>query len=305
MTDSEGQQLRRFECLLSAVDQIVVILNSAGEVLRVNAGGASWLNTEAMLSRTFSSLFADEIAEHISSSISKALQSHEPQKLTVSMKPEHSFHWHELGLSDAQVWDTTLVAVSATELIWIARDVTISKRNEQKLFKQAQRDPLTGAYNRRSLLTVLDHSVAQAQRYDWVCSFLLVDIDHFNQINDQYNWDTGDKVLQQFVKAMHGFQRTADFFARFSDDRFVMFLPETNQEQALLAAERVRKLAAEQQVPCVAADGSEFVLNFTVSIGAASLQDAQDTPESILKRAEENLFIAKQSGTNRIEGESS
>lgn len=305
MKDSEGQQQRRFEGLLSAVDQIVVSLNGAGEVLRVSAGGASWLNTEAMLSRTFPSLFAGEIAAHISTLIDKALQSQEPQKLTISMKPEHSFHWHELGLSSAQVWDTTLVPVSATELMWVARDVSVSKRNEQKLFNQAQRDPLTGAYNRRSLLTILDHSVAQAKRYDWVCSFLLIDIDHFNQINDQYNWDTGDKVLQQFVAAMHGFQRTADFFARFSDDRFVMFLPETNQEQALLAAERVRKLAAEQQVPVVSESEQDSTLNFTVSIGAASLRDAQDTPESILKRAEENLFIAKQSGTNRIEGEPS
>ncbi|WP_293265816.1 GGDEF domain-containing protein [Neptunomonas sp.] len=305
MTDPEDQQQRRFECLLSAVDQIVVSLSSAGEVLRVNAGGATWLNADAMLRRTFSSLFADEIAAYISGMIEQAVRSNQPQKLTISMKPEHSIHWRELGLDSAQVWDTTIVAVSDTELMWVARDVSLSKRNEQKLFKQAQRDPLTGAYNRRSLLTILDHSVAQAQRYDWVCSFLLIDVDNFNQINDQYNWDVGDKVLQQFVKAMHGFQRTADFFARFSDDRFVMFLPETNREQALLAAERVRKLAAEQQVPCIAADGSESFLNFTVSIGAASLINEQDTPESILKRAEENLFIAKQSGTNRIEGESS
>lgn len=302
MTDSEGRQLRRFECLVSAIDQIVVSLTSGGEVKSVSAGSASWLATDQMISRTFTSLFVDEAAAHLSAMIDNALKSGKPQKLLLSMKPEHSIHWRELGLTSAQTWDTTLVAVDEGELIWVARDVSVSKRNEQKLFNQAQRDPLTGAYNRRSLLTVLDHSVAQAKRYDWVCSFLLIDIDNFKQINDQYGWDTGDKVLQQFVKAMHGFQRTADFFARFSDDRFVMFLPETNREQALLAAERVRKLAAEQNVPC-GVDGAEGTLNFTVCIGAATLYDVQDTPESILKRAEENLFVAKQSGTNRVEGE--
>lgn len=302
MTDSEGRLLRRFECLLSAVDQMVVCISSAGVVTSVSAGSASWLNPDEMISRTFTSLFADEIAGHLSAMIKDALETGEPQKLTLSMKPEHSLHWRELGMTTAQTWDTTLVAVSETELMWVARDVSVSKRNEHKLFNQAQRDPLTGAYNRRSLLTILDHSVAQAKRYDWVCSFLLIDIDDFKQINDQYGWDTGDKVLQQFVKAMHGFQRTADFFARFSDDRFVMFLPETNREQALLAAERVRKLANEQSISC-GVDGTEGTLNFTVCIGAATLYDVQDTPESILKRAEENLFIAKQSGTNRVEGE--
>lgn len=302
MTDSEGRHLRRFECLLAAVDQIVVSLSSAGEVESVSVGGARWLNSDAMISRTFTSLFADETAGHISAMIKNALESGEPQKLTLSMKPEHALHWRELGLTTPQTWDTTVVAVNEAELMWIARDVSVSKRNEQKLFNQAQRDPLTGAYNRRSLLTILDHSIAQAQRYDWVCSFLLIDIDNFKQINDQYGWDTGDKVLQQFVKAMHSFQRNADFFARFSDDRFVMFLPETNREQALLAAERVRKLAAAQQVSCTL-DGHEDSLNFTVCIGAATLCDAQDTPESILKRAEENLFVAKQSGINRVEGE--
>lgn len=302
MTESEGRQQRRFECLLSAIDQMVVGVNSDGEVIRVSAGSADWLNTEAMISRTFISLFSDEIADKISAMMAKTLETGEPQKLLVSMKPEHLFHWRELGLTNAQTWDTTLIAVSDTELMWVARDVSVSRKNEQKLFNQAQRDPLTGAYNRRSLLTILDHSVAQAQRYDWVCSVLLIDIDHFNQINNQYGWDAGDKVLQQFVTAMHAFQRTADFFARFSDDRFVMFLPETNREQAMLAAERVRKLAEEQQVDYVAGNVSGN-LNFTVSIGSATVKDAQDTPEIILKRAEENLFIAKQSGTNRIEGE--
>lgn len=299
MTDSQGQLQRRYESLLKVVDQIVVRLSGAGEVIDVSPGAAGWLKAEQMQSRTFVSLFSSDMAPHIEQQIEQALATHMPQSLVVTMKPEHSLHWRELGLDSSRIWETQVIAVSATELLWVAKDVSESKRAEQKIFNQAQRDPLTGAYNRRSLMTVLDQSVAQAQRYDWVCSFLVIDVDYFSQINEDNGWDAGDKVLQQFVKAMQAFKRTADFFARFADDRFVMFLPETNREQAMLAAERVRKLAMEQEVKCV--DGK--VLNFTVSIGAASLRDATDTPESILKRAEEHLFIAKQSGSNRIEGE--
>ncbi|SIS75859.1 GGDEF domain-containing protein [Neptunomonas antarctica] len=298
MTDSEGLQQRRFECLLTAIDQIVIHLNGAGEVISVNAGSADWLKTDQMISRTFSALFSEDLAGDVSAQIDKAFETHEPQKLTLLMKPEHSFHWHELGLRLTQTWETKLVDVSDTELIWVAKNISQPAQQEQKVVKLSQRDPLTGAYNQRSLMTILKQSVAQAQRYDWVCSVLLIDIDHFSQVNDQYGLDTGDKVLQQFVEAMHAFQRTADFFARYADDRFVMFLPETNREQALLAAERVRKLAQEQ---CVVGPSGE--LEFTVSIGTASLRDSQDTPDSLLKRAEENLFIAKQSGTNRIEGD--
>lgn len=300
MSDSEALVQRRLDSLLAVIDQAVFRLNGSGEVMDVSRGGFTWLKDQAVIGRTFASLFSEDVTEHISSQIDQALQTQEPQTLLVNMKPEHSLHWRELGLDSAQVWETQTFAVSATELLVVIKDVSESKRLEQKVFHQAQRDPLTGAYNRRSLMTILQQSVAQAQRYDWVCSFLVIDIDNFSQINDQYGWDAGDKILQQFVTALHAFKRTADFFARYSDDRFVMFLPETNREQALLAADRVRKLASEQVIPYPSGD-----LSFTVSIGAATLRESTDTPESILKRAEEHLFIAKQSGSDRIEGEES
>ncbi len=297
MTDSESQYKRRYECLLSAMHQIVLQLNAAGEVTHVNAGQAHWLNVEEIMGRTFTALFS-ELSADISTLIDNALETHVVQTTQLLMKPEHLLHWRELGLPSVQTWNINIIASSATELMVVIDDVSEAKRLEQKVSHQAQRDPLTGAYNRRALMTILDQSVAQAQRYDWICSFLLIDVDQFSQINDQYGWDAGDKVLQSFVTAIHGFKRTADFFARFSDDRFVMFLPETNREQGQLAAERVRKLASELDIPYATGN-----LSFTVSIGVATLRDMNDTPEIMLKRAEEHLFIAKQSGTNRIEGE--
>lgn len=298
MPDSEIQSQHRFDCLLAVIDQLVIQLNQENEITGIGLGRFSWLDKEQALGRTFTALFPNEIAAHIATQIEQAKATGEPQKLHLNLKPEHALHWHELGLSETQTWDTIVMAVSENEVLWVARDESEAKRLEQKVFHQAQRDPLTGAYNRRSLMTILQQSVAQAQRYDWVCSFLVIDIDDFRQINDQHGWDVGDKVLQQFVSSLLAFKRTADFFARYSDDRFVMFLPETNQDQALLAAERVRRLASEQRITTPDQD-----LGFTVSIGAATLQDAADTPESIMKRAEQNLVVAKQSGANRIEGE--
>ncbi len=298
MTDSEGHLLRRYNALVGVIDQLIVTLNGAGEVVDVNVGSMDWLDASKMLSRTFSTLFTDELSHNISAQFDAALSSHEPQPLQLTLKPEHLLHWREIGLPEAQIWDTVLIAVSATELLWVAKNVTESRKLAQKVSHQAQRDPLTGAYNRRSLMTVLNQSVAQAHRYDWVCSFLLIDIDDFSGINDEYGWDAGDQVLQSFVTALHGFQRTADFFARYSDDRFVMFLPETNREQARLASERVRRLVEGIEIPFQTGN-----LKYTVCIGSSTLRDIEDTPETMLRRAEEHLFIAKQSGSNRIEGE--
>lgn len=298
MTGKDSLVERRLQGLLSIIDQLVITLNRAGEVVGLSSGGCDWLKADILLERTLTTLFCDDSREQVSQQLEQAWSQGRSDELLLTLKPERLLDWREAGLPGVKTWQTQAVQISPDELLWVARDVSESRKLKQKVTNQAQRDPLTGAYNRRSLMTVLQQSLAQAQRYDWVCSFLMIDIDNFSDINDQYGWDTGDQVLQSFVNAMHGFKRTADFFARYVDDRFVMFLPETNRQQAKLASERVRALAQSLHIT-----GPEEALQFTVSIGSATLRDVADTPESMLARAEEHLFIAKQSGSNRIEGE--
>jgi diguanylate cyclase (GGDEF)-like protein len=284
--------------LLKAIDQIVFVLNDVGDVVLVHPGDADWLSDELFVDRSFCSLFDPIEAEKVKSLIDQAVTTDRIPNLTLSLNPDHNIDWREAGLDQNRSFKFTFASDEAEQVFVLARDITDQKLMSHKLSQQAQRDPLTGAFNRRSLMTVLQHSVAQAQRYDWSCSVLMIDIDHFSDFNDREGLDAGDLLLQSFVTALHGFKRTADFFARFADDRFVMFLPETNLEQGMLAAERVRVLADDLEVPTPTG-----VLSFTVSIGVASLMSADDTPETLLKRAQENLFVAKQSGSNRIEGE--
>jgi diguanylate cyclase (GGDEF)-like protein len=285
--------------LLKAIDQIVFLLSDTGDVSLVHAGEASWLNEDLFVERSFCSLFDPLDAEKIKGLIDQAVTTDRTPSLTLSINPDHCIDWREAGLDKNRSFKFTFASDDADQVFVLARDITDQKLMSHKLSQQAQRDPLTGAFNRRSLMTVLQHSVAQAHRYDWSCSLLMIDVDHFSDFNDTEGLDAGDLLLQSFVTALHGFKRTADFFARFADDRFVMFLPETNLEQAMLAGERVRALAENLEVPTPTG-----VFSFTVSIGVASLLDADDNPETLLKRAQENLFVAKQSGSNRIEGES-
>ncbi|MDP2523709.1 GGDEF domain-containing protein [Neptunomonas phycophila] len=299
--DEATADLPVLEALLKGVDQTVFLLNGTGEITRVHEGTASWMRGEKLRGLTLFPLFEEPDAEVLKQAFDQSLTApagEGVQKHQITLKPEHLLQLHEAGLDQQRAMEFSFSAIDPHHILFMMSDISESRQLNQKISQQAQRDPLTGAYNRRSLMTILQQSVAQALRYDWVCSFLLIDIDHFSDINDKQGLDAGDQVLQAFVTALHGFKRTADFFARYSDDRFVMFLPETNQDQAMLAAERVRVLAENLEIPFPTGD-----LSFTVSIGISTLMYPEDEPEVMLKRAEENLFIAKQSGSNRIEGE--
>jgi len=286
----------RFDFLAANVEEIVLLINPQGEILKASAGSQDWLMVDSLVGLSFPLLFSSEMMVQVTSQIDAASQSNEAINFQYSMKEKDSPDWVELGLKEPHIWQTRCQSITDEELVFVIADRSEEMRLERKIVNQAQRDPLTGAYNRRALMTVLSQSVAQAQRYDWLCSFLLIDIDGFTEFNESYSWDAGDLILQQLVANLHGFKRTADFLARYGDDQFVMFLPETNIEQSGLAAERIRAMVEELEIPF-----SQGNLKFTVSIGAATLGDVEETHETMLRRSEENLEIAKASGHNRVE----
>lgn len=286
----------RFDFLAANVEEIVLLLNAQGEVLKASAGAETWLTAESLIGLSFPLLFPSDLMTQVTNQIHSAIESAEAISAQYSIKEKEALDWVELGLNEPHIWHTRCQKVNEDELIFVIADRSEEVKLERKIVNQAQRDPLTGAYNRRALMTVLSQSVAQAQRYDWLCSFLLIDIDNFTGFNESFGWDAGDLILQQLVANLHGFKRTADFLARYSDNQFVMFLPETNIEQSGLAAERIRVMVEALEVPF-----SQGNLSFTVSIGGATLNDLEETHETMLRRAEENLSIAKASGHNRVE----
>ncbi len=286
----------RFDYLAANVEEIVLLLSNQGEILKASAGIEEWLHVDSLVGLSFPLLFSSDMMTQVHNQINSAIETGETVKFQYSMKEKDSPDWVELGLKEPHIWQTRCQKINDEQLIFVIADRSEEVRLERKIINQAQRDPLTGAYNRRALMTVLSQSVAQAQRYDWLCSFLMIDIDNFTKVNESYGWDAGDLILQQLVSNLHSFKRTADFLARYADDQFVMFLPETNIEQSGLAAERIRQMVESLEIPF-----SQGNLSFTVSIGAATLGDVEETHETMLRRAEENLAIAKASGNNRVE----
>lgn len=287
----------RYRALLRASQDPVLILDNE-TIVAVGAGAHAWCQPDKLKGRSLSSLFADDLMARFRAVLEALAQGEESIELEYQLRPEHLPAMRELGLSESCWYRSRWVMSEQGEVVWSAQDITAQKHLERKLSHQAQRDPLTGAYNRRAMIPVLEVSTAQALRYDGATSVLLIDIDDFAAINEQHGWDAGDQVLQQTVTMLHRLKRTSDFLARYADAQLAMVLPETNHEQGVLAAERIRSAIESLELPY-----STGNLEWTVSIGVASALNLEDDAVALMKRAREHLVIAQHSGQNRVEGE--
>ncbi|MDY6890389.1 MAG: sensor domain-containing diguanylate cyclase [Pseudomonadota bacterium] len=286
----------RYAALLQVCQDPLLVLDGE-RIVEAVPGSADWVKPEEMRGKELADFLAEDLLLQIRPLIERARQEGAAQH-EYQLRPEHLPGLRALGLHEVIWYRGRWVATGGGEVIWSARDITAEKNLERRQSHQTQRDPLTGAYNRRALLPVLEVSIAQALRYDGTSSILLLDIDDFSRINEQFGWDTGDQVLRQTVSELHRLKRTSDFVARYADDQLVMVLPETNHEQALLAGERMRSAIEALVLP-----HPQGNLSWTVSVGAASALRLEDDAASLLRRAHEHLLIAQHSGANRVEGE--
>jgi diguanylate cyclase (GGDEF)-like protein len=162
----------------------------------------------------------------------------------------------------------------------------------------AIRDELTGSHNRRFLLGLIDREKERADRTGRSFCLCLFDIDFFKRINDTYGHAAGDLVLRRFAEAVQGQVRGTDAFGRYGGEEFMLMLPETQAPDALMLAERVRRVIAELRCSGQETGGSEIGL--TVSAGVAEYRLGEAVAQTIA-RADEALYVAKSLGRNRIQ----
>jgi diguanylate cyclase (GGDEF)-like protein len=165
------------------------------------------------------------------------------------------------------------------------------RRLNRKLVLISQIDRLTGICNRTRLDEIFAQELDRAKRYKRELSVLLLDIDYFKRINDEFGHLIGDKVLMEFVKAASDSIRTTDIIGRWGGEEFLVICPETGAESALVIAERIRVAVKNKMF----STGREH----TVSIGAASYKEG-DTADSMLLRADAAMYCAKDSGRDTV-----
>lgn len=179
-------------------------------------------------------------------------------------------------------------------MVGFRTDITELKEREFELERLATTDPLTGAMNRRSFLEAGEKELRRGLRYDVPLSVLLLDVDHFKQINDTYGHAAGDEVLRNLVKVAWHELREHDLLCRYGGEEFSVVLPETDRAGAEVAAQRLLTAFENARTPTEQGD-----VRATVSIGGTQVDVHNDSLESALSRADAALYEAKESGRNR------
>lgn len=177
----------------------------------------------------------------------------------------------------------------------IVQDVTEQRRALERLERLATTDDLTGVLTRRRFLELVGEEIGRSERYGRELTLLMLDLDHFKAINDNYGHLAGDRVLVAFTDECRRHLRATDRFARMGGEEFALLLPETGSEEAGALAERIR--AAVEQLDVPGAGGSPPC---TVSIGGAQWEQGLSV-DALFARADRKLYLAKQRGRNRYE----
>jgi len=205
----------------------------------------------------------------------------------------------ELGVNDI-----LLRPVDSEELEARARTQIKRKRYadflKQKLdysLEMAVTDALTGLHNRRYMAGQLQALMSRAGHGGDPVAVLVLDIDHFKLVNDGFGHDAGDEVLREFAVRLATNVRAIDLPCRLGGEEFVVVMPGASLEDAAQVADRIRRDVATQPFPIM---GGTEALTVTVSVGVAASTGASDTPDALLKRADEGVYEAKARGRNQV-----
>jgi diguanylate cyclase (GGDEF)-like protein len=194
-------------------------------------------------------------------------------------------------VQERRYWQT-LVTVLA--LLLLGSMVLYQLRRSRKMRRLAMTDELTGIHNRRQIQAKAQTMLQQAKSLDQPFSLLLIDIDHFKQINDGWGHQAGDRVLVAVANCISEALRSLDRVGRNGGEEFLVLLPDTLLAEAAEVAERVRQQVAALQVAELPA---EYPVR--VSIGCAQLREGESLSE-LIHRADEAMYSAKQGGRNRV-----
>ena len=213
--------------------------------------------------------------------------------------PLLEFSWFNVGLCLLGAGFSALMLLVARQInAYSTEALQLRQRNDiliKELESQASRDSLTGLVNRRYFLAEANKQFQAAQGSPQVLALMIIDLDHFKLVNDQYGHLAGDEVLVAVVDAMSRHLRTGDCLGRLGGEEFALLLPETTQAEAMETAERLRQATAALHL-----DIQGHPVNPTVSIGIALLQKEDHSLSSLMHRADLAMYAAKTHGRNRV-----
>jgi two-component system cell cycle response regulator len=291
-----AERERRLSAFVSAMPNLSFVLDEQGRYIEVMANESSLLAARRgdLIGRLTEDILPFKEATKILDAIKQTVETGRNQvieyKIPVISGGEHSFEGRFALLEKGEAGSSTVVlmAVDITERVLLYEEVQ----------RVANLDVLTGCFNRRYFMEEATKEIQRSMRYKRPLSLLMMDLDHFKIFNDRYGHQIGDQLLCHLVNLCQKQLRYADILGRYGGEEFVVLMPETNGEGAMLAAERLRKKIEELQV-----DTSEGKISMTASMGLASLEQGFDethTLDTLIKSADKALYYAKNAGRNCV-----
>ncbi len=204
----------------------------------------------------------------------------------------------------AGAWEFINKPFNSEHITMILRKVLETKRlrelaQESEYYKTLSfTDPMTGLANYRSLMETLKNELYRSKRYDHSLSFLIIDIDDFKICNDTWGHLTGDRVLKEVAGIIRKSIRGYDFAARYGGEEFAVVLTETKGDEALFAAERIRRSIFNYKFNTN--DGASIDTPISVSIGVSSFPDNGATEKELIEAADKALYRSKREGKNQV-----
>lgn len=204
----------------------------------------------------------------------------------------------ELGANDivSTPLDGEELSVRVITQVMRKRYTDFLRERLERNLEAAVTDALTGLHNRRYMAGQLQSLISRANHGGEPIAVLIIDLDHFKSVNDTFGHDVGDEVLREFAVRLATNVRAVDLPCRLGGEEFVVVMPGTSLEDAQRIAERIRRDISLEPIRVL---GGRETLNITVSIGAAA-SVAGDTPETLLKRADQGVYEAKAGGRDKV-----
>jgi diguanylate cyclase len=178
------------------------------------------------------------------------------------------------------------------------QEIAELRENLARAMTEAERDFLTGAFNRKAFDKRLNDAMTAAKNESTELTLLMLDIDHFKHFNDNFGHLIGDEVLKIVAKTLIDTLKGMDCVARYGGEEFAVILPKTPIAGGMVVAEAIRKSIASKELKRKTT-GENFGV-ITVSIGVAGFRPTEDSPTSLIARADEALYISKSAGRNRV-----
>jgi two-component system, cell cycle response regulator len=287
--DRRGERVKR----ILAKEQRPLLMNEANTL-----GPEGHANVELMIVSTSGQNFDGlRLAAHIRSQF--ATRNLPILAIVESNEREKALRALELGVNDfiMRPIEEDELAARVKTLVRRKRYIEALRDSVDQTMEKAVTDQLTGLHNRRYMESQLKALLDRMQRGGQPVSVLIADIDHFKRVNDLFGHDAGDDVIRQFSERLASNFRPRDLACRFGGEEFVVIMPDTLPEDAMQIAERLRMAVAS--APFYIGRNREQ-LEVTCSVGVTVGNQISDIPETVLKRADQALYSAKQCGRNRV-----